>query len=121
MRTERWAFCFGELAHPEACHSLDELTATVLDPDGSGERLEQAVIVYRNGEVSNRWEDGTAGVPADVAELAAEEENLCNPKFGQCADTWADVYVDPTGAFAGWANGVPATRVLDKGRPESAA
>lgn len=36
------------------------------------------IIVYPNGNVSNRWADGTVGVPANMKELAYEEsEAVC--------------------------------------------
>jgi hypothetical protein len=110
MRTERWTFCESELAEPAKCNAYDELTTTVPDPDNPGEHCELNVIVYRNGEVSNRWDDGTAGVPADVAELADAEETLYHPDLDEYADVWADVFVDRDGAWLGWAGAAPEVR-----------
>jgi len=112
-RKERWVFCESELTHPETCKSYDELTTTVLDPDSdpdNPEHLEQGVIVYRNGEVSNRWNDGTAGIPADVAELANCEETYYHPERDEYADIWADVFVDNNGAWLGWAGAAPKAK-----------
>lgn len=97
MRKERWAFSEEESALPFACNSYDELTTTVPDPYNPGEHCELAVIVYRNGEVSNRWSDGTAGLPAEVVEMAAEEETLYHPDTDEYTDVWRDVEVDDDG------------------------
>lgn len=110
MRKERWAFCESELADPAKCNTYDELTTSVIDPDNPGEHLEQGVIVYRNGEVSNRWDDGTVGIPADVTELAAEEETLYHPDLDEYTDVWADVLTDDSGAWQGWAEKTPEVR-----------
>lgn len=99
MRTERWAFAESELANPAACKAHDELIGAV--------PYECGIIVYRNGEVSNRWEDGTVGVPAETRELADECECLFNPQRNETTDVWADVFVDYDGAWLGWAGATP--------------
>jgi hypothetical protein len=103
MRTERWAFAESELADPAACKAHDELLASATTgPDSS-----EGIIVYRNGKASNRFADGTAGVPADLAELAEADEELYHPDLDEIADVWADVWVDDSGTWAGWAGPVP--------------
>ena len=54
----RWVFIDIELVHPEHCKANDLFVAY---PAASNEQL--GVIVYRDGRVTNRWDDGTAGVP----------------------------------------------------------
>jgi len=97
MRQERWAMSEEESALPFALNSYDELIADARDPE-NGELLEQGIIVSRNGEVSNRWDDGTVGVPADVAELADAEDTLYHPN-GEETDVWRDVEVDDDGSL----------------------
>jgi hypothetical protein len=46
-----------------------------------------------------RWEDGTAGIPADIAELANECESLYNPRTNELADEWREVVTNPAGEF----------------------
>jgi hypothetical protein len=53
--------------------------------------------------VSNRWEDGTAGVSEEAAELAGEDESPYSPDSGELADTWRDVTVDDAGNFLAFA------------------
>jgi len=103
MKNERWAFSESELADPAACNAYDELIAIVPD-------CELGIIVCRNGEVSNRWEDGAVGVPADVAEAANADESLYHPDLDTYADVWADVFVDADGAWLGWAKAAPEVR-----------
>jgi hypothetical protein len=106
MRTERWAFCESELANPAKCKSHDELLASVTTgPDSS-----EGIIVYRNGKASNRFADGTAGVPADLADEAEADEELYHPDLDETTNVWADVFVDHDGAWLGWAGPVPVAR-----------
>ena len=106
MKTERWAFCKSELAHPEECKAYDEMLCSVTTgPDSS-----EGVIAYRNGEISNRFADGTAGLPADLVELAEAEEEYYSPDLDQYTDVWADVLVDSDGAWRGWAGAAPKVR-----------
>ena len=90
---ERWALSEGELANPHDLRSDDELVA---EANGVG------VLVYRNGEVSNRFDDGTAGVPEDIKEAAGEVETLLHPN-GEPTSKWVDVLTND-GAFAGFAS-----------------
>jgi sulfur carrier protein ThiS len=93
--TERWVFTQSEIDRlgryttfkPTA---YDEFIAAV-------EGQEIGVIVYRNGEVSNRWADGIKGVPQDVAEQTDAEETLYALAGCECADVWLDVTTDPQG------------------------
>jgi hypothetical protein len=103
MKTERWAFSESELANPAACKADDELVGEVPYEYAEENGIECGIIIYRNGEVSNRWEDGTAGVPAEARELADECETLFHPQRNETTDVWADVFVDHDGAWLGWA------------------
>ncbi len=98
---ERWCFTDMELKTPGECAGTDEFLA-----DGD---TEMAVIVQRDGTVTNRWEDGTVGVPDDVKQRADFDESPIKPVWrrGQIglhdadyyADNWRDVYVDKDGHF----------------------
>ena len=92
MTIERWAFTDDEFRHPESLNRRDTLIATVPG-------YELGVIVHRDGEVSNWWVDGTAGVPADAAELAADVETLHHPDSNESTARWADVEADSDGKF----------------------
>lgn len=92
MPQERWAFSTKELNNPSQCHSFDDLIANL-------PQWEIGIIVYRNGQVSNRWADGGFGVPAGVADEANEQETLYHPESGEETHTWADVEVDEAGNF----------------------
>lgn len=96
---ERWAFSRGELADPAACTAYDDLIALVDVYDDYDCIIDtHEIIVSRNGEVSNRWGDGTVGVPPEIAELAAEVETLLHPD-GDVADVWRDCEADADGKF----------------------
>lgn len=95
---ERWAFSESELANPAKCKSNDELVAYV-DLDDDWEGVERhGVVVYRNGEVSNRFDDGTAGLPKGLAELAGDVESLLHPDGEETAE-WKNIEVDNEGNF----------------------
>ena len=110
MKTERWAFSESELTDPAKCKAQDELIGEMPYEIAEEKGIEQGIIVYRNGEVSNRWEDGTAGVPADVAELANECETLYHPATNETTDVWANVLVDGDGAWQRWIGDRPKVR-----------
>lgn len=95
---ERWAFSQSERDNPADCRGRDELLAH-LDIDDGFDGIEGiGIIVYRNGEVSNRFSDGTAGVPKALADLANDEETLLHSD-GEETAVWADVEVDEDGNF----------------------
>lgn len=100
LRKERWAFSRSELADPAACTAYDDLIALVTLYDDEGGNLidEHEVIVYRNGEVSNRFGDGTKGIPPEIAELADDVETLLHPD-GEETEGWRDCEVDGEGNF----------------------
>jgi len=53
------------------------------DEDGGKEwkEVEVGVILTNSGRATNRWEDGTIGVPPEVQEMAeADEQPIC----GEC-------------------------------------
>lgn len=88
---QRWAFLPSELDNLQACRAEDEFVAY---PPLEGTEL--GVIVARNGEVSNRWEDGTAGVPDEVRQFADFEDTLYTPD-GEEIIGWRDVEVSDDG------------------------
>lgn len=95
---ERWAFSQSELADPAECKGYDELVAYI-DVDDDGDGAESiGIVVCRDGTVSNRFDDGTAGVPKEFAELANECESLLHPD-GEDTAAWKDVEADAEGNF----------------------
>jgi hypothetical protein len=104
MKEERWAFSESELANPGECKSDDELVAYI-DLDDDWEGVEgHGVVVYRNGKVSNRFADGTAGLPEGLAELANNIESLLHPD-GEDTAAWKNVEVGDQGNFARFLDG----------------
>lgn len=95
---ERWAFSESELANPAGCKGYDELVAYVHLDDNWGGVEGHGVVVYRNGEISNRFDDGTAGIPDGLAELANDVESLLHPD-GEDTAEWRDVEVEGEGDF----------------------
>lgn len=103
---ERWCFTAYELKHPERCRGDDPFVAMASEQ-------ELGVVVRRNGTVLNQWEDGTAGVPDEVQQLADEEETLRKPVYLNTRNLaqnewdeetvgWQDVFVKADGAFGGF-------------------
>jgi hypothetical protein len=103
MKTERWVFTQDELerivAHIDGNQPMpslergDEFIAVLTDYD-------IGVIVYRDGEVSNRWADGTAGLTNRAKELAEDEEcfHRVSDEIGwELAAIWLDVQTDSRG------------------------
>jgi len=97
MRIERWIFTAKEIAHPENCKGNDIF---ISPPPGEYE-LEMGVQIQRNGVVTNRWGDGTVGVPQWIQDLASAEETLSLPDGTETADVWQDV-VTKDGKFVSW-------------------
>ena len=97
-REERWAFTRSELGDPGGLKSSDELIAYV-----EGATPESGVIVYRNGVVSNRYGDGTAGVTPEHRAAAESDETLWRLETQDYADEWRDVVVDENGMFVRFA------------------
>jgi hypothetical protein len=100
MRRERWVFTVAELAlldqggefHGEA---TDEFIAYPVP-----QAPQHGVIVQRDGTVTNRFADGTVGVPEDQQELANECESLWTDMDQDgLAEDWRDVLVEDTGEF----------------------
>lgn len=90
-RKERWAFSASEI--PERCNSNDELHASVGSYD---------VLVKRNGEITNRYADGTIGVTStDQVEASACEDYAHPVGHGRFegTETFADVICDEEGRF----------------------
>lgn len=90
MSRERWCFTQAELANPVACKATDELVAFRFDRGG--------IIVTRDGQVSNRWDDGTKGVSETDRAWADDQETLYNEE-GDALDEWRDVMVSDEGEF----------------------
>lgn len=97
-RKERWVFTDAELRTPELCTSNDEFIAFPVIEGG-----EQGVIVYRDGRVSSRWEDGTVGVPSEVMDAAGYVESLVAVGGQDYADNWRNVFVNEDDSFSDWA------------------
>jgi len=113
---ERWCFTAYELEHPEDCKSHDEFVAD-LGGDQEGLISELGVLVQRNGDVTNRWGDGTVGVGDEYRQLADKSDTLVKPyrQAGESdvyADTWREVIVDKEGKFVAWA-AEKARQVID--------
>lgn len=85
---ERWAFLPDELDNLEQCRADDEFVVSPAE-------LELGIIVYCNGQVSNRWEDGTVGIPERIRELADSEDEYY-VRHGEQAE-WRDVEVSEDG------------------------
>ncbi|NUQ70419.1 MAG: hypothetical protein HUU17_06295 [Chthonomonadales bacterium] len=65
------------------CETGDHYPEEVIADSGA----ELGVIVYGNGEVSNRWEDGIVGVPAAASDRAyADDEPVCPDHH--CCVSW---------------------------------
>ncbi len=95
---ERWAFSESELADPSKCNGFDELVAYI-DIDDEYEGTDgQQILVYRNGRATNRYANGTVGVPEALALLAEVVESLLHDDGGDTAG-WRDVETDKAGAF----------------------
>jgi hypothetical protein len=97
-RKERWAFSQSEIVDPVKCNGHDELVAYVDIDDDWGGIEGYGIIVYRNGKVSNRFDDGTTGVPKILVELADSEENLLHSD-GEETSEWKNVMADDKGNF----------------------
>ena len=102
VEIQRWCFTDYELDNPEVfktCRAFDEFLAD------AGPETDLAVIVYRNGGVSNRWEDGTAGVQDECRDIADSDESpIKDPRLRQdrdfdvFADNWRNVVVAENGS-----------------------
>lgn len=97
MKTETWCFTHRELERPEQCRGDDEFMALLAE-----EFSELAVLVYRNGECSDRYAGGSVGVPEEVRELAEAEETLYTLDGEDYANVWPAVHVNNDGSFAGF-------------------
>jgi hypothetical protein len=93
MKIERWAFTPSERKNPAGCRREDEFVA-------SWANVDQGVIVLRDGTVTNRWDDGTAGVPREIQGFA-EHFTAGLSRNGEPIDGWYDVIVS-NGAFVRW-------------------
>ena len=94
--TARWVFTDQELSTPQLCRAEDEFFAFPTLDGG-----ENGVIVYRDGRVTNRFADGTAGVPDEIYQAAGDCTTLISSE-NQMADNWQDVYTDEDGNFVDW-------------------
>lgn len=85
VKVERWAFMKDELDKLPQCRGDDEFVA--YPPE-----CEIGVIVYRNGNVSNRWADGTVGLSPELVEAAFEEETVFRDR--EEFECWRNVGLD---------------------------
>ena len=102
IRQERWVFADNELKNPKNCKSNDEFIAMVTMGDEDAARWggETDVIIRRDGTPTNRFADGTAGVPQEIQDIAKEIECLHIPGDSwELADSWRDVICDKNGKF----------------------
>ena len=98
MRRERWAFAATELADPHKCRGNNELVAYIdIDNDWGGVDS-VGIVVERNGIGTNRFDDGTKGVPTTLIVMANEVETLLHPD-GEETAVWKDVDCDSDGRF----------------------
>lgn len=90
-RIERWAVSKTELTNLDKLNGNDELLAYIPD--------ELGVVIYRNGRVSNRWEDGVVGVNQEMKDKVDEIDTLYHPNHSEDTELWIDVMVDEVGNF----------------------
>lgn len=102
MRTERWCFTDAELQEPESCRKDDEFMASVY-LHGHKDTQVVKVIVYRNGQVTNRWGDGCKGVPENIRRFVEDEDTLSIYAGNECASNRRDVLVNDDGSFHAFA------------------
>ena len=96
LTEECWVFTQEDLVNPYACDRDDIFIA-----NGPG-LPEEGVFVQRNGEVTNLYGNGTAGVTDGHRELAdGIGEYVLD---GKLADTWRRVMVNDRGRFECWAD-----------------
>ena len=115
-RVERWVYTQHELENatrPTWCSASEVFYAEV-------EGCEREVLVQRDGTVTDRWGDGSFGVPQDIKKLANEVETLIKPSVNRkserddvFADSWLDVYVDKEGGFLGFVDPQKAGQVAE--------
>jgi hypothetical protein len=113
LQKQRWVFTAAELDYCDQClpHFLNKYSASdefttgpVLCGPADRKRVlrntELGVFVQRNGTVTRRWDDGTAGVPADIAALAGDIESYATVNGETTvADNWRDVLCTSDGKF----------------------
>src|SRR4051812_39717307 len=92
MTTESWGFTESELQKPAKSKAGDVFVALPRD-------YEVGIMVLRNGQVTNRWADGTTGLTPENRDVAAAEETLYNESIDVYADNWRNVVVDNNGNF----------------------
>ena len=79
----------------------DEFVAVVV-----GQERDFGVIVQRNGTPTNRFSDGTKGVPLDIQQAASEEETLFRLNHRLVFDgkeyNWRLAWFNTDGSFHAW-------------------
>jgi len=118
---EAWVFTNYELDHPEGCNSQDIFIAaisdSILEEEGFSEGMGE-VQVERNGTVTNRFGDGTVGVPREVMDLAEDEETLYTAYEYEEAYTWRNVESDENGNFVSFVEDkIPGINAKKSWRP----
>jgi len=116
MPNERWVFTETEIRQlamtPQSqrdtlpkFNSLDEFLCAlpeISDEDDKSDeddnKWEQTpLIAYRNSSLSNRWADGTVGIPDELRELADDVQTYSTLDGGDYATVWLDVACDSQG------------------------
>jgi hypothetical protein len=101
MKQQRWIFTAAELAiGGEGCKADDEFVVHLPENNNVEDvGVDLGIIICRNGNATNRWEDGTFGVQAELAQLAEEVESYYQQDTDHIADNWRDVEVRPDGTL----------------------
>lgn len=106
---ERWVFTDWELNRESVvkrCRGDDEFYAMITASD-------DGIVVTRNGQVTNRWTDGTVGVPQEYQDEADEQSEYYKlfPRYVATVDQdprkdqdeyayhWRSVRIGPSGEF----------------------
>lgn len=109
-KKERWGFTDAELKNPSACNAFDEQIVTCDFPEFVT-WTERGILVQRNGTVTNRYGDGTAGISDEERELIENGEppqykingDVDSPNGNDFdVDTWRNVWTDNDGNFLGF-------------------
>jgi hypothetical protein len=102
----RWVFTDDEVKRLKAKDpefkpvAYDEFIVILPQPIADLLGVEMGIRVQRDGTITNRWWDGTVGVPAAVREEAdAVEGYYTDDDDPQFVDRWLDIECDQEGNF----------------------
>jgi len=99
MTIQRCCFTRAELKNLAGLSIYDKFIAEAYVPEDFDESVDiqsRLILVQRNGSVTNRYSDGTIGVPEEYQQLAEEDECPCTAE-GTYADNWRNCEVDDFG------------------------